>query len=80
MSLQLIKDYKDLARDSETGAIVNINDNAYQASLEQHKRAAKEKEQLEKNTNDINSIKMDLTEIKTMLETVLKKGKINDGR
>ena len=80
MSLQLIKDYKDLARDSETGAIVNIDQNAYQASLERHYKAQKQKKQLEKNTNDINSIKMDLTEIKTMLETVLLKGKINDGR
>ena len=75
MSLQLIKDYKDLARDSETGAIVNINDNAYQASLEQHKRAAKEKEQLENNTQDINTIKSELTEIKSMLKTLLTEGK-----
>ena len=75
MSLQLIKDYTNLARDTESGAIVNIDDNAYQASLERHYKAQKQKKQLEKNTNDINSIKSEITEIKTMLKTLLMEGK-----
>ena len=79
MSLQLIKDYKDLARDSETGAIVNIDNNAYQASLERHYKAQKQKETIENNSRDINIIKTELTEIKSMLKLLLE-GKQNNGR
>ena len=71
MSLQPVKDFKNLARDSETGAIINLDYNAYDEYLKRHRRAVHQKEIIEKNTNDINSIKMDLTEIKTMLKILL---------
>ena len=71
MSLQQVKDYKHLARDTETGAIVNIDQNAYQASLERHYKAQKQKETIENNTDDINNIKSELTEIKSMLKLLL---------
>ena len=76
MSLQLIKDHTNLARDSETGAIVNIDNNAYQASLERHYKAQKQKEIIDNHTNDINSIKSEVSEIKTMLKTMME-GKEN---
>jgi len=79
MSLQLIKDYTNLARDTESGAIVNIDDNAYQASLERHYKAQKQKETIENNSRDINTIKTELTEIKSMLKLLLE-GKQNNGR
>ena len=78
MSLQLIKDHTNLARDTETGAIVNIDQNAYQASLERHYKAQKQKETIENNSRDINTIKTELTEIKSMLKLLLE-GKQNDG-
>ena len=80
MELIPVKEFKNLARDLDTGAILNIDTTAPLGLKQAKEKRRKEKEQLEKNTNDINSIKMDLTEIKTMLETVLKKGKISDGR
>ena len=79
MSLQQVKDYKHLARDTETGAIVNIDQNAYQASLERHYKAQKQKETIENNSRDINTIKTELTEIKSMLKLLLE-GKQNNGR
>ena len=79
MSLQLIKDHTNLARDTETGAIVNIDDNAYQASLERHYKAQKQKETIENNSRDINTIKTELTEIKSMLKLLIE-GKQNNGR
>ena len=79
MSLQLIKDYTNLARDTESGAIVNIDDNAYQASLERHYKAQKQKETIENNSRDINTIKTELTEIKSMLKLLIE-GKQNNGR
>ena len=75
MSLQPVKDYKFLARDSESGAIINLDQNAYEEFLKRHRRAEYQKEVIEKNTNDINSIKSELTEIKTMLKTLLTEGK-----
>ena len=71
MSLQPVKDYKNLARDSETGAIINLDYNAYDEYLKRHKRAVQQKEIIEKNTNDINSIKSEVSEIKTMLKILI---------
>ena len=78
MSLQLIKDHTNLARDSETGAIVNIDDNAYQASLDRHYKAQKQRETIENNSRDINTIKTELTEIKSMLKLLIE-GKQDNG-
>jgi len=77
MSLQPVKDFKNLARDSETGAIINLDYNAYDEYLKRHRRAVHQKEIIEKNTNDINSIKTELTEIKTMIKTLLTEGRNN---
>ena len=71
MNIQPIEGYKHLVRDHDTGAVLNINTEIPAglklAKLKKHK----EQEQLETNTNDINSIKDELTEIKTMLRTLV---------
>ena len=71
MELAPVKGFKNLARDLDTGAILNIDERAPLGLKLAKEKRRKEKEQLEKNTNDINSIKMDLTEIKTMLKILL---------
>ena len=71
MSLQPVKDYRYLARDTDSGAIVNIDRSAYLTALEQHKNREKQKKTIEDNTNDINSIKSEISEIKTMLKTLI---------
>ena len=71
MSLQPVKDYRNLARDTESGAIVNIDRSAYLNALERHKNKEKQKKTIEDNTNDINSIKSEISEIKTMLKTLI---------
>ena len=71
MNIQPIEGYKHLVRDKETGAVLNIN-TEIPAGLKLAKlKKRKEQEQLETNTNDINSIKDELTEIKTMLRTLI---------
>ena len=71
MNIQPIEGYKHLVRDNDTVAVLNINTEIPAglklAKLKKHK----EQEQLETNTNDINSIKDELTEIKTMLRTLI---------
>ena len=71
MELSRIKGQKDLVRDLETRAILNINIDAFSGAKLARQKRAKAKEQLETNTNDINSIKNEITEIKTMLRTLI---------
>ena len=71
MSLQPVKEYRHLVRDTESGAIVNIDRSAYLNALERHKNKEKQKKTIEDNTKDINSIKSEISEIKTMLKTLI---------
>ena len=79
MELAPVKGFKHLVRDLDTGAILNIDEKApLGLKLAKNKRRI-EKEQLENNTNDINNIKSELTEIKSMLR-ILIEGKQDNGR
>ena len=78
MELGPILGFDNLARDLETGAILNLDTNASLGLKLVKEKKRKEKEQLEKNTSDINSIKSEVSEIKMMLK-ILIEGK-NDGR
>jgi len=78
MELGPILGFDNLARDLETGAILNLDTNTALGLKLAKEKKRKEKEQLEKNTSDINSIKSEVSEIKMMLK-ILIEGK-NDGR
>ena len=78
MQLGPIIGFDNLARDLETGAILNLDSNTSLGLKLTKEKKRKEKEQLEKNTSDINSIKSEVSEIKNMLK-ILIEGK-NDGR
>ena len=71
MELIQVKDHKHLVRDLETGAILNTNMKAAEGLRMAKRNRQKSKDQLEINTNDINSIKTELSEIKTMLRTLI---------
>lgn len=71
MELRPVEGHKHLYRDMETGAILNMNSEASVGKKIARENRQKQKEQLEKNTNDINSIKSEITEIKTMLRTLI---------
>ena len=71
MSLQQVQDYSHLVRDTDSGAIVNIDRMAYLNALERHKNKEKQKKIIQDNTKDINSIKSEISEIKTMLKTLI---------
>tara|TARA_R110002020_G_scaffold9747_3_gene38158 strand:+ start:1307 stop:1540 length:234 start_codon:yes stop_codon:yes gene_type:complete len=76
MELGPILGFDNLARDLETGAILNLDTNTALGLKLAKEKKRKEKEQLEKNTSDINSIKSEVSEIKTMLK-ILIEGKNN---
>ena len=71
MELRPVEGRKHLYRDMETGAILNMNIEASVGKKIARENRQKQKEQLEKNTSDINSIKSDITEIKTMLRALI---------
>ena len=71
MELRAVEGNKDLARDMDTGAILNVNKEAFAGAKRAREIREKAKDQLETNTIDINSIKSELTEIKTMLRTLI---------
>ena len=78
MEFRPVEGNKDLVRDLKTGAILNVNKEAFAGAKRARLLREKAKQQLETNTNDINSIKSEITEIKTMLK-ILIEGR-NDGR
>ena len=71
MNIQPIEGYKHLVRDKDTGAVLNINTEIPTGLKLAKLKKRKEQEQIETNTTDINSIKSELTEIKTMLRTLI---------
>ena len=71
MELVPVQDHKHLVRDLESGAILNIDMKVAEGLRMAKKNRQKTKDQLETNTNDINSIKTELSEIKTMLRTLI---------
>jgi len=62
-----VKDHPDLARDMDTGMIVNINKDKHRQHLENVERIKKEKEEIE-------SLKTDVQQIKMMLQQLLENG------
>ena len=71
MELVRVQDHKHLVRDLESGAILNTDLKVAEGLRVAKKNRQKTKDQLETNTNDINSIKTELSEIKTMLRTLI---------
>ena len=78
MDLIQIKGHKNLVRDLETGAILNTDSDTATARKLLREQKKNEREQLEKNTNDINSMKEEVTEIKNMVKQIL--GSLDNGR
>ena len=78
MDLSQIKGHKNLVRDLETGAILNTSEDGAVARKRIREQKQKEKLQLEKNTDDINSMKEEVTEIKDMVKQIL--GSLSNGR
>ena len=73
MSIRLVKveDDTSLARDPETGAIVMTSHSQYKDYVEKRKIHAKKNLEIERQAQEINNIKDDLCEIKSMLLALL---------
>ena len=78
MDLSQIKGHKNLVRDLETGAILNTSEDGAVTRKRIREQKQKEKLQLERNTDDINSMKEEVSEIKDMVKQIL--GSLSNGR
>lgn len=61
-----------LVRDVSTHAIINTNSAEYENYLKKKNHMSSQSIEIERNTNDINSIKQELSEIKELLLLSLK--------
>jgi hypothetical protein len=68
-----VKDYKDLARDSYSRAVVNTNMSAYEAAVKRSRAAQEQKDALRDAVRDINTLKSEIHEIKNLLIKLMEK-------
>jgi len=73
MSYQSIEGEKNLVRDKESGAIINVNSRQIEAAKKAKIAALKRKEELNSMQSDIDSLKDDMSEIKSVLNKIVEK-------
>ena len=66
-----IKGHEDLRKDELTGAIINVDRNAWQAAKDRAKAAQKSRDEIRDQARQINNLKCEMHEIKSMLQTLL---------
>ena len=71
MNLIKVKDDASLARDPATGAILMTNTSQYKNYVEKRSLHAERTKEIERQAQEINNIKDDLCEIKSMLVALL---------
>ena len=69
-----------LVRDVSSNAIVNNNKSEYENFLKISEQKYREKKEFEKLKTDVNSMKNDLDEIKSMLKSIVRDWIINIGK
>lgn len=68
-----VKDHPDLARDTDSHAVINTNMAAYQAAVERSRAAQKQRDELRDAVRDINNLKCEMHEIKNLLLQIVDK-------
>ncbi len=77
--MENIEGRTDIVKDPNTGAVISIDSEAHRAAVESARARESAKDQLTTNTNDINSIKEELSDIKDMMRQLLR-SMSDDGR
>ena len=68
-----VKDEPDLMRDALSGAIINTNRTAYDRAVARAKAAQDQRDELRSATREINNIKCEMHEIKSLLQQLVSK-------
>ena len=68
-----VQGYNSLVRDTRTNAIVNKDKNAYSIAKRRAEEAQRQRYEIRGATREINNLKCEMHEIKSMLKTLLDK-------
>jgi hypothetical protein len=68
---QKIKDSSSLFRDSSTNAVINRDESAYASYISTHDKLKRQQEEFEELKSDVKSLNSDISEIKTLLTTLI---------
>ena len=71
MDFYELKGNKDLARDTETNSIINVNGLDYQQYLETRKVKSKKNQTVQNMEQELANVKSDINEIKSLLKELL---------
>ncbi len=66
-----IKGESSLVKDTQTGAILNVNRSAWQAARDRASAAQRSRDEIRNQAREINNLKCEMHEIKDMLQTLL---------
>ena len=66
-----IKGHKDLARDPNTGSIINVNDHDYQHYISSRDAKRSKNESFENMKDDLDDLKSEMNEIKSLLKELV---------
>ena len=67
-----VEGHQDLARDTNSGAIINRNRSAYEMAKKRAAEAQKQRDEIRNATREINSLKCEMHEIKKLLEQLVR--------
>jgi hypothetical protein len=73
MDFLKVEGHDGLLRDTSNGAIINTNKSDYTRYMKNKLSAAEKQKQIVKNTEDIDSIKKELSEMKSLILQLLNK-------
>ena len=77
--MKAVEGRTDLVRDPNTGAIINVDSQSHRSAVDSARARERSKRQIELNSLDINSMKEELYEIKSMMKQLLG-STLDDGR
>jgi hypothetical protein len=72
-TLLIVESDNDLARDVNSNAIINTNRSAYERAKAKSNAAQRERDELRSATREINNIKCEMHEIKSLLTQLVNK-------
>ena len=68
-----VQGYSSLVRDTRTHAIINKDKNAYNLAKRRAEEAQRQRDEIRGATREINNLKCEMHEIKSMLKTLLER-------
>lgn len=69
--LTKVENEDSLRRDIDSGAIVNVDRNAWQAAKDRARAAQRSRDEIRTQAREINNLKCEMHEIKDMLQTLM---------